>query len=201
MPVPPPAPDLTSLSDQLLALRDHDLAVRSELASDGSLYEGYHPRMEAVHRAQAAELRAIIDSQGWPDETQVGPDAAQAAWLVAQHAISEPGFMRRCRNLIDEASLAGRVPRWQFAYIDDRIRVFEGRPQHYGTQFDLTPQGPVVETLEDASQVDALRREVGLGPVSEMLERAGGNPLPTAEAYAASRAAGHAWRRHVGWLP
>jgi hypothetical protein len=53
------------------------------------------------------------------------------------HAISEPGFMRRCRTLIDEVSRAGRVPRWQFPYIDDRIRVFEGRPQHFGTPFDL----------------------------------------------------------------
>ena len=196
-----PAPLEIHTPRRLLALQDHDLAVRSELAADDSLHEGYHPRMEAVHLANAAELGAIIDAQGWPDEARVGCDAAEAAWLVAQHAISNPAFMRRCRALIDEASRAGRVPRWQFAYIDDRIRVFEGRPQRFGTQFDITPQGPVLETLEDPRLVDAWRHEVGLGPVSEVLERAGDSALPTSEVHAARQAAGHAWRRQVGWLP
>jgi hypothetical protein len=101
--------------------------------------------------------------------------------------------------LIDEASRAGRVPRWQFAYLDDRIRVFEGQAQRFGTQFDLTPDGPDIHTLEDPGQVDRWRREVGLGPVSEVLARAGADPRPSATEYAARRAEGDLWRRKVGW--
>jgi hypothetical protein len=29
---------------------EHDQAVRAELAADGTLFDGHHPRMEAVHR-------------------------------------------------------------------------------------------------------------------------------------------------------
>ena len=54
------------LRDRLLALRDHDLAVRSRLAADGALFAGYHPEMQAVHEANAAELEAIVAQQGWP---------------------------------------------------------------------------------------------------------------------------------------
>ena len=48
------------LAAELIALRDHDLAVRTELQADGSLFDGYHPRMEAVHRANAEIGRAHV---------------------------------------------------------------------------------------------------------------------------------------------
>ena len=47
---------MTSWSDvraELLALAEEDHRVRTELATDGSLFRGYHPRMRAVHEANA----------------------------------------------------------------------------------------------------------------------------------------------------
>ncbi len=192
---------LEPLKRELLALQARDLRVRSELAADGSLFEGYHPRMEDVHRANAEALRAIIGAHGWPDEALVGTEGAEAAWLVAQHAIAEPDFMRECRRLVDEASLAGRVPRWQFAYLDDRIRTFEGKPQRFGTQVDLTPDGPALNALDDPDQVDARRREAGLGSIDASLSRLRDAPLPTRDEYAIRQAEGNLWRKNVGWIP
>jgi hypothetical protein len=115
-----------TLRAELIQMDDHDQAVRAELAADGSLYDGYHPRMAAVHDSNAARMKAIIAEYGWPTERLVGVDGAKAAHRIAQHAINHPAFMRECRRLLDEASARGEVPRWQFAYIDDRIRVFDG---------------------------------------------------------------------------
>lgn len=190
---------LGPLKDRLLALAARDERVRAKLEADGSLFLGYHPRMEAVHRENAADLRAIMDEHGWPTEALVGPDGAQAAWLVLQYAISDPGFMRHCRALMDEASSSGPVPRWQFAYLDDRIRVFEGKAQRFGTQFILRPDGPELNLLEDPHRVDAWRRAVGLGPVSEVLVRARGLPLPSQEEDETRQSAAEHWRRQVGW--
>jgi hypothetical protein len=123
-----------ALRDELLRMEAHDLAVRDELAADGSLFHGYHSRMAEVHDANAARLTEIIRTVGWPTESLVGTDGAHAAWLIAQHAINHPALMRECRGLLERASARGEVPRWQFEYIDDRIRVFEGRQQRYGSQ-------------------------------------------------------------------
>lgn len=191
---------LHTVRRQLLAMRARDEQVRTELAADGSLFEGYHPRMEEVHRANAEELRSVIEEHGWPDEDLVGPEGAEAAWLVAQHAIGEPDFMRRCRALLDEASSLGRVPRWQFAYIDDRIRVYEGKPQRFGTQIDLRPEGPEVHELEDPAQVDAWRKEAGLPAIAVAIARAQADPFPSPEEYAEKQAAALLWRRRVGWV-
>lgn len=115
-------------------MESHDLAVREELAADGSLFQGYHPRMAKVHDANAARLSQIIRTVGWPTESLVGKNGAHAAWLIAQHAINHPALMRECRDLLEQASTRGDVPRWHFEYIDDRIRVFEGRQQRHGSQ-------------------------------------------------------------------
>lgn len=177
---------------RLLALRADDEQVRAELAADGSLFGGYHPLMEAVHRANAGALRSLIREYGWPDEALAGREGAEAAWLIAQHSIGEPDFMRLCRTLIDEAN----VPRWHFACIDDRIRVFEGKSQRFGTQIDLRPDGPQFYELEDPSQVARWRKEAGLPEIAPI--RA--DPLPTKPEYAANQAAEHLWRRKVGWI-
>ena len=34
-----------ALRDELVAMAEEDQRVRAELASDGSLFDGYHPRM------------------------------------------------------------------------------------------------------------------------------------------------------------
>jgi hypothetical protein len=54
------------LRDKLVSMKEEDLRVRAELAADGSLFDGYHPRMEEVHRHNASQLREIIDVHGWP---------------------------------------------------------------------------------------------------------------------------------------
>lgn len=126
-----------ALRRELIAMRDEDLCMREDLLRRGVLGDGYHPKMEAVHGRNAARLRQLIGEHGWPGKTLVGEDGAEAAWLILQHAIGEPDFQRSGLKALKAAAEAGEVPRWQVAYLEDRVRFFEGRPQLYATQFDL----------------------------------------------------------------
>jgi hypothetical protein len=189
-----------ALRDELLRMDARDQTVRTELASDGSLFMGYHPRMEAVHRENAARLREIILKVGWPGEPLVGKDGAHAAWRIAQHSIGEPAFMRACRKLLDEASQRGEAPRWQFAMMDDRIRAFEGVPQRYGSQLRETVTGLAPYPLEDVTKVEEWRAEVGLPRLGELLSGLRENPPLSEDEIAAMDAAELEWRRKVGWM-
>jgi hypothetical protein len=80
------------LALRLVAMAREDLAKRDELVRRGELFGGYHPEMRAVHDRNAADLLAILDESGWPARSAVGDEAAEAAWLVVQHAIGH----RRC---------------------------------------------------------------------------------------------------------
>jgi len=190
-----------AVRDQLLRMDARDQAVRAEVvASNGSYFPAYDARMEAVHRQNAARLRAIIKRAGWPGENLVGKDGAHAAWRIAQHSIAEPDFMRECRRLLDEASRRGDVPRWQFAMMDDRIRTFEGVPQRYGSQLRETATGLAPYPLEDVTRVEQWRQEVGLPPLGTLLSGLRETPPPSAEEIAAYDAAELEWRRKVGWV-
>ena len=188
------------LRDELIAMDEYDQAVRTELAADGSFFEGYHPRMEAVHRANAARLREILAEHGWPGISLVGEEGAFAAWRVAMHAIGEPEFLRACRVMLDEASRRGEAPRARFAMLDDRIRVFEGKLQRYGSQLCEGPEGLQPSPLEDEARVEAFRAEVGLPPLAGILEQARRNPSPKPRDGAAKRDAELRWLREVGWI-
>ncbi|MGO9828602.1 MAG: DUF6624 domain-containing protein [Myxococcaceae bacterium] len=197
---PPPK---EALRLELLALAADDQRVRRLLAEDGSLFQGYAPEMEAVHRRNAVRLGQLVDAHGWPGRTAAGEDGAEAAWLVVQHAIGEPGLQRRCLPLLEAAAAAGEVPPLQPALLADRIRYFEGRPQLYGTTVGWDNQGRLTPgPLEAPETVDARRALLGLPPLAVFLQRvpAVGDVEERPPADPAKHAADfEAWARRVGW--
>jgi hypothetical protein len=192
------------LCQELLRLRAEDQTVRAELAADGSLFDGYHPRMEEVHQRNAARLAEIIKQYGWPDEQLVGTNGADAAWLIAQHAIGAPDFQRQCLAALQEAAARERVPRWQAAYLEDRVRTFEGRPQLYGTQYDWDEHGQLNPLpVDDPARVDERRRELGLLPLAENTQRLRAGAKQSNEQapvdWAQRQTEFIEWARRVGW--
>ena len=185
------------LRAELLAMAAEDRRVRAELEAAGELSGGYAPRMEAVHRANAARLRALVAAHGWPTRAVAGDDGAEAAWLIVQHAIGEPAFLRATLPVLWDAAARGDVPAWQAAMLEDRIRAFEGRPQRYGTQLHPDADGWLrPHPIDDPDGVEARRAAVGLEPLAERLARAGREDVGDRAKYEREY---HAWLRRVGW--
>jgi hypothetical protein len=192
------------LRHELLAMAAEDRAVRAELAADGSLFAGYHPGMEAVHRRNAARLTEIIEAHGWPGRSLVGPEGAHAAWLILQHAIGNPPLQRRGLEFLRQAAARGEVAAAEVALLEDRVAVFEGRPQRYGTQFDWDEHGRLSPLpVEDEAGVDERRRSVGLGPLAEDVRRKREDVARSVEKppddWAERQRQMQAWARSVGW--
>ncbi len=188
-----------SLEKGLLDMEARDQALRAELTASGELAELYHPRLEELHRANASRLRQIIAVFGWPGFTLVGEQGARAAWRIALHSIGEPPFMRQCRDLLDAATQKQDAPRWQYAILDDRIRVYEGLPQRYGTQLRVGENGLEPHPLENESRINSMRMQVGLPPMAQTLAKARAQPQPTVAEQARRDAAELEFRRLVGW--
>jgi hypothetical protein len=196
--------DWGAIRRELLAMAEEDQRVRATLAAHGSLFDGYHPRMRATHDDHAARLALIFDRHGWPGWSKVGADGAEAAWLIVQHAIAQPALQRRALSALLDAAERGEVPPWQPAMLEDRIRVFDGRLQRYGTQLDWNAEGTLAPLpIEDPAGVDRRRQLAGLGPLDEATEArrraaARGNERPPADREARQREM-LAWLREVGW--
>ena len=189
------------LRAELIAMQEEDLRVRQELLDAGLLGGSYVPGMEAVHRKNAARLRQIIASHGWPAEDIASKDGAEAAWMIAQHAVGEPEFQRAVLRLVQQCAAEGRAPSWHAAYLEDRIALHEGRPQRYGSQWVDDPRdgrGRPWE-LAEPDHVDELRASVGLDPLPAIPEP--GPPLPE-EQQSAIKENARWWREWLaskGW--
>lgn len=194
------APVDESLEKALMEMESRAQAVRSELIAAGEINEAFHPRLEEINRSNTSRLRQIIAVFGWPGVNLVGDKGARAAWRVALYSYAEPPFMRQCRDLIDRASHNGDAPRWQFAMIDDRIRVYEGKPQRYGTQLRHGPKGVEPHPLENEARINSMRSQAGLPLMAQTLAQARAQPAPPHHVIAAREAAELDFRRHAGWI-
>jgi hypothetical protein len=199
-----PSSNWDAIGRELIAMAETDLRVRAELAADGSLFEGYHPRMRAVHDEHAARLAAILEAHGWPGTQRVGEEGAKAAWLIVQHAIGHPNLQRAALERLNEATSRGEMPPRYAAMLNDRIRTLEGRPQRYGTQYDWDASGAMSPLpIEDPAGVDRRRQTIGLRPLAEETAarrrevESSGERAPSD--WAARQRDMERWFRDVGW--
>jgi hypothetical protein len=192
------------LARELGTMAEEDQRVRAELAWDGHLFRGYHPRLAEVHSRNAERLREVIETHGWPGRTLVGYRGARAAWLILQHSIAFPELMRSGLELMRGAALEGEVSAAEVAVLEDRIRVLEGRPQLYGTQYDWDDHGEMSPLpIEDPGRVDQRRLSIGLPRLGENTRRVREGARAVGERppadLAQRRRESETWARMVGW--
>jgi hypothetical protein len=121
------------------------------------------------HENQLA-LDSLIQKYNFPKISDVGKDAANAAFMVIQHSDIETQkkYLPVVKNLCEQNEAS-----WSsYALMYDRILVSEKKPQKYGTQFKINETTRSVELfpMEDESKVDEWRKEVGLQPKAAYLK-------------------------------
>ena len=124
-------------------------------------------RQSEIDSTNVKRLEELIDQYGWLGMHKVGNDGAEAVFLIIQHAglAVQEKYLPKMR----ESVAAGDFPPTCLAYLEDRIRISEGKPQLYGTQVkvDMETGKPELYPIEDEVNVDKRRAEVGLGPLAD----------------------------------
>ncbi len=154
-----------------LTLRPRDEALRAELLA---LAKPLRDRAgsRALTPAQRARLDEVLAAHGWPGWSLVGRDGASAAWLLVQHAGADWTLLRRVRELLEAAVQRQEAEASHLAFLEDRLAMLEGRPQRYGTQFQLTEGGtwrPL--PIEDEAGIDGRRAAARMGGFREYIRQ------------------------------
>jgi heme-degrading monooxygenase HmoA len=152
------------LCAQVLAIRDRDQIARYKWIADRN-NEALIAEVASADKQNLTEIDSIIAKHGWPGKSLVGSKAQGAAWTVIQHA--DLATQKKYIDLMKRAADSGDLDRGLLALTIDRIRVGEGKPQVYGTQFHDVNGEQVPYAIEDAANVDARRAKVGLNPLAE----------------------------------
>ena len=193
------------IADRLIALARADHKMRQHLIDTGQLSDGYHTEMRNVHLRNADALGRILTDVGYPTPAKVGDEASAAAWLIVQHAIECPSLMRTACALLCIAVESCEAEAVHLAYLSDRIAVYSGEPQQYGTQFDWDAAGMMSPyPVDDVVAVDRRREALGLYPLAEQTQvmrrqAAREKQSPPAD-WIQRQADFEAWRKRIGWV-
>ena len=197
--------DYQQFSDIIFDLQQKDFELRNHLISTGKLGEGYNAEMAELHDSNASILEKIIDKIGFPIVEKLGPESAYSAWIIIQHSIGKPHFMKKCAELLAIEVQRKKADPRNLAYLTDRIAVFENKPQNYGTQFDWDEKGELTASpVDDIKKVNQRRKSLGLNTLQEQTEiirnqAKAENHLPT-EDFEKRKAEMEKWKRNVGWI-
>lgn len=175
--LPPPA----SVSEELLRLRRLDQEPRAAYlqidftALPSDLSRAAFDAAQAViiprDAANITRLKELMPADGWFTKSEYGHEAAQAAWLVVQHAINtEPEFMKDVLVRMERLLPSGDINTEDYALLFDRVAMHEGRRQRYGSQFICRDGKWVSYPIEREGDVESRRRDmVILGTVADQL--------------------------------
>lgn len=196
--------DHKRIAATIIDLKNADLALREKLVQSGQLSNGYHQEMNELHTRNTNILSEIIDAIGYPTIDKVGKEANEAAWLVIQHSIAQPEFMKKCAKLLEKAVRDHTADPISLAYLSDRIAVFEGKDQLYGTQFDWDENGELSpNSFDDLAKVNERRKSIGLTTLEQQTaiirtqaEKENQSPPMVFEMRKLEM---EAWKRKVGW--
>ncbi|MCE2616180.1 MAG: DUF6624 domain-containing protein [Phocaeicola sp.] len=166
------------LRKELLEIGRSDQCIRYELmahsqrhADDKAMADSLFKVLLRVDSLNQKKICNILDTRGFVGKDKVG-EACEVFWLVIQHSPVE--LQKKYLSQFRIAADKGEIAQAHVAMMEDRINVFEGKPQKYGSQLKEGNDGKMrLYKLQNPAKVDEWRKSVGMIPLAEYLQTMG----------------------------
>lgn len=159
-----------SYARRLAVLQDLDQSIRQK----GSYTQEDYQKMWIQDSLNLLEVKDILQHVGrWPGFKEVGTDGSTTVWLLIQHAPVET--QEQYVGWLEKAVSEKNASPVNLAYLQDRILMYQNKPQIYGTQAKTNPKTGKMELvpIADPEHVDERRAKLGLSPLSAYKKRLG----------------------------
>jgi hypothetical protein len=118
--------------------------------------------------ANAAWLKADLESHGWYRISVYGADADRAAWSIVQHARHDLPFQEEVLAMLEPLWRSGETRGENFADLYDQTAERKGRLGRFGVDGECTAPGVWTPApQEDPAATDKWRSNAGLPPLAE----------------------------------
>lgn len=156
---------------KLLDAASRDKELCEELLQAGEFDKpGYNARMKECHDQNALMLEGFLEKYGWPLPAEYGKKAHKAAWFIAIHAIAHPDLIKKVARILETALKNDQLPGKYYANFYDRIELYEGRQQKYGTHLYPSKVGWQAWNLENPETVNERRKVMGLSTLEDWIK-------------------------------
>ncbi len=141
---------------------------------NGTIPQWYYPigyMKQIIAQDNYSNIQSLTKKYGWPKYSKVGKLAADAPLLVINHH-PDDSVRKKYIEQIKQTCLEGEGSCIEYAKIQDRILVNDGKPQIYGMQFKYGKDNNLEPfPIVDPEHVDLRRKKIGLGPLKDYLKR------------------------------
>ena len=127
--------DYHAIRQELHRIYQRDQQIRTSIMAMGMDSPTAAPLFQQMHVTDSVNqgyVRQLLTTTGWPARSQVGDTAARTVYLVVQHAgrATIAQHLPALRRLVRQ----GEAQATDAATMEDRLRMFSGKKQRYGTQ-------------------------------------------------------------------
>ncbi len=139
--------------------------LKRALDRDRAVRQGMLENIREIDQVNRDTIISILDKCEWPSTSE----EIIAIWYVIQHAGADkmayyyPKFKEMVKLDLLEARLMAKM--------EDRMLMYNGYPQLYGTQ--MTGEPPAFFEIRDIHNVNERRKSVGLVPIEQMAKNQG----------------------------
>lgn len=155
------------LADELWRLREKNQQQLDEDIRDNRKPDALIKRVAASREKNAKRLCPILKQYGWPTESLVGKEGVEAALFLLSNSAAH--LRVDLMPVIVAATKQGEITNPDFAAYLDRLRLDAGLKQLFGTQVTLINGFLVLFPIEAETQVETLRKQFGLPPLTDYL--------------------------------
>jgi len=163
------------LTEQLDSIFETDQSLRMIVDSVEQKYgfeseetQGIWQKIHENDSINLIKIDSIISKYGWLGVDKIGEKGNTALFLVIQH--SDLKTQEKYLPIMKDAVKKGNANGSDLALLIDRIEMFNGRPQVYGSQIQYIDGKYTIYKIIDEKNVNKRRSEVGLQPLEEYVK-------------------------------
>jgi hypothetical protein len=160
-PIPTYSKEILDLQERLKQMVKVDQAPRT-----GDTIS--HEKLAAIDAAHRAEVLRIHEKYGWPTFSLAGKEASHNYWLLVQHQDLE--VHRLILPDLEHAVSRGEASKSSYAYLFDRVQVYSGKPQHWGTQTSCKDGKAELDPVDDPAGLELRRKDLFMIPMDRYLK-------------------------------
>jgi hypothetical protein len=107
-----------------------DSLAKAEKLTSKAVQQRIFDKMNQIDSANIKRIKQIINQYGYPGKSLVGEPTNEATWYVVQHSKNIAEFF----PMIEQAGKSEELPFRLVAMMQDRLLMYQGKEQVYGTQ-------------------------------------------------------------------
>lgn len=154
-----------ALRERLSTMLATDQSARRAAITPSTAGKESMQKLAATDTELTAELKQIVEKNGWPTIALVGIDASNAAMTILTHT-PDHAWQLQLLPQLEELADAGKIQPSGLASVVDKELVSEGKLQRYGSQFQFFNGELAMYAVENPGELDTRRAKALLPPIA-----------------------------------